>query len=111
MLMEALVSSRSAEVKRVAAPSHVVHRTFVVNLLHGLHARPCAMLVKGLQSYKVVVQVEANGEAASGKSILGLMSLAAGHGARISFSMTGEDALSAMAEVERLFQTNFSQVQ
>ena len=83
----------------------------MINLAHGLHARPCAMLVKALQPYRIAVEVEANGEKASGKSILGLMSLAAGHGDRITFSLAGEDALAAMAGVEQLFQTNFGQSQ
>src|SRR5437868_2611178 len=111
MLMEALAVSRSAEPNQVAAPIHMVRQSFVVNLVHGMHARPCAMLVKILQPYRIVVEVEANGETASGKSILGLMSLAAGHGAKINFRMTGEDSPAAMAQVARLFQTNFGQSQ
>ena len=109
--MEAFVSSRSTELKHVPAPVHMLRRSFVINLVQGLHARPCAMLVKTLQPYKIAVEVEANGEKASGKSILGLMSLAAGHGDRISFSLAGEDAPAAMARVEQLFQTNFGQPQ
>ena len=109
--MESLVSSRSAELKQLTPPLQVVRRSFVLNLVHGLHARPCAMLAKALRPYTILVEVEANGEKASGKSILGLMSLAAGHGTRITFSMCGEDALVAMSQVEELFQTNFGQAQ
>ena len=69
-----------------------VRRTFEVNLEHGLHARPCAMLVKAVRPYNVTIDVEANGEKASGKSILGLMALAAGSGTRITFTIIGEKA-------------------
>ncbi len=84
-----------------------IRRSFVVNVEHGLHARLCAILVKTLRPYSATVQVEANGELASGKSILGLMALGAGPGAKITFSMAGEDALEAMSAVDRLFASRF----
>ena len=65
------------------------------------------MLVKTLQPYLSTVEVESNGEKASGKSILGLMSLGAGPGSNITFTIEGEDAFQAMSELERLFSTNF----
>ena len=82
--------------------------TFVVNLKHGLHARPCALMVKTLRPFKCEVVVEANGERASGHSIMSLMALAAGPGTAITFRMTGLDAPVAMAAVSRLFQTHFA---
>lgn len=84
-----------------------VRRSFIVRLEHGLHARPCAMLVQVVQPFLVTVEVEVNGEKASGKSILGLMSLAAGFGSKITFTIAGQNAFQAMAGVERLFATHF----
>ncbi len=81
--------------------------TFVVNLEHGLHARPCALLAKTLRPFKCDVMVEANGEQASGHSIMGLMALAAGFGTPVTFTMTGLDAPVAMAAVNHLFDTHF----
>jgi len=105
--MNAVVSPRPVEARRSQAASQEIRRTFVVNLEHGLHARPCAALVKALQPYHLTVDVEVNGEQASGKSILGLMALGAGYRSNITFTMAGEKVFEAMAEVERLFSTNF----
>jgi len=107
LLMNAVVSPRPADAGRAQPDVQTLRRTFVVNLEHGLHARPCAVLVKTLQPYDLTVDVELNGEIASGKSILGLMALAAGYGSKVTFAMTGHDAFEAMARVERIFSTNF----
>jgi phosphocarrier protein len=106
--MNAFASTGNLELEPALDPIKMEHRTFVVNLKQGLHARPCAVLVKTLQRYRLSVEVEANGEKVSGKSILGLMTLAAGFGSRITFTMVGKDAFQAMSEVERLFHTNFN---
>ena len=105
--MNAVVSSSRPDVRRTPPVTQTVCQTFTVNLMHGLHARPCAMLVKRLQPFRCSIEVEVNGERASGKSILGLMSLGAGPGSEIRFHMTGEDVFLAMAEVEELFSSNF----
>lgn len=105
--MNAVVSPRPVDARRPQAAIQTLRRSFVVNLAHGLHARPCAVLVKNLQPYRLIVEVEVNGERASGKSILGLMSLGAAYGSTITFTMTGEDAFEAMAKVENIFFTNF----
>jgi phosphotransferase system HPr (HPr) family protein len=105
--MNAVASTRTVETRRAASGAQTLRRSFVLNLEHGLHARPCAVLVKTLQPYHLEVEVEVNGEIASGKSILGLMALGAGYGSNVTFAMTGEKAFEAMAKVERIFATNF----
>jgi phosphocarrier protein HPr len=86
-----------------------MRETFVINLEHGLHARPCALLVKTLRPFACEVTVEANGERASGHSIMSLMALAAGHGTAATFTMAGPDAPAAMAAVSHLFETRFAE--
>lgn len=105
--MNAVMSTRTPGMRRAHAVAQTARQTFVLKLEHGLHARPCAMLVKTLQPYLSTVEVEANGEKASGKSILGLMALGAGLGTNITVTIEGEDAFQAMSELERLFSTNF----
>jgi phosphotransferase system HPr (HPr) family protein len=96
-----------SDTRRPQPVEKIVSRSFVVNIEHGLHARPCALLVKTLQPYFVNVVIEANGEKASGHSILGLMALAAGYGAKVAVTITGKDAFEAMAAVQDLFETCF----
>ncbi len=86
-----------------------VRETFVVGLEHGLHARPCALLIKTLRPFSAKVVVQANGETASGNSIISLMALAAGRGAKVTFTISGEDAFRAMDAVRHLFETHFEE--
>ena len=95
--------------RQEAATLVQVQRTFWVNCRYGLHARPCALLVKTLHPCHSKVMVEANGEQVSGDSILGLMTLAAGPGSAVKITVVGEDALQTMAAIQRLFDTRFQE--
>lgn len=86
-----------------------LQQTFVMTNRHGMHAQPCALLVKTLRPFACEVKVERDGEAASGKSILGLMALAAGFGSKLTFMITGSEAARAMAAVQQLFKTQFEE--
>jgi phosphotransferase system HPr (HPr) family protein len=105
--MNAMLSAPSAIERPKEMAGQKLCRSFRVNLEHGLHARPCAMLVKTLQPLHVSVVVASQGEQASGKSILGLMSLAAAFGDDLAFTITGPDAFQAMTKVAQLFETRF----
>lgn len=107
MIMNATLSAPSSLERPKDVAGQKVCQSFMVNLEHGLHARPCAMLVRALQPLHVSVVVASHDEQASGKSILGLMSLAAAFGANLTFTITGPDALQAMAKVAQLFETRF----
>ena len=107
--MKNAISNRTIAPINAARRGSSVRRSFVVGLEHGLHARPCALLIKTLRPFASDVLVESNGEQASGHSIMGLMMLAAGSGCRITFTITGPDALDAMAAVEQLFATGFAE--
>jgi phosphocarrier protein HPr len=80
----------------------------IVNRL-GLHARPAAMFVKVCNRFKADVWVEKDGEQVSGKSIMGLMMLAAGHGSKLLVTCEGADADRALAEIEQLIARKFDE--
>jgi phosphocarrier protein len=80
----------------------------VVNRL-GLHARPSAMFVKVCSRFRCEVWVEKDGERVNGKSIMGLMMLAAGHGSKLQISCEGPDAERAMSEIETLIAGKFNE--
>ena len=63
----------------------------IVNRL-GLHARAAAQLVQTANRFKSEVTVEKDGTEVNGKSIMGLLMLAAPQGVAISIRVTGEDA-------------------
>jgi phosphocarrier protein HPr len=75
----------------------------------GLHARPAAMFVRIANKHKADIWVEKEGEQVNGKSIMGLMMLAAGQGTKLSISAEGADAEGAIQELEQLIEKRFDE--
>jgi phosphocarrier protein len=98
-----------SSVKITPVNAQAITRTLVLENRLGLHARPSALLVKRVQEFRAQVQVACEGELANGRSILGLLSLAAGYGSKLTFTVSGPDAASAMEAIQRLFDTNFEE--
>jgi phosphocarrier protein HPr len=79
----------------------IVRELKVVNRL-GIHARPAAMFVRVASKFHSEIYVEKDGERINGKSIMGLMMLAAGPGIRLRLEVTGADANDALRALEEL---------
>lgn len=77
----------------------------------GMHARPAAQFVKRASKYQCDVWVEKDDEPVNGKSIMGLMMLAAGRGEKIKIIAEGNDAAAAMADLEDLVVSGFGDVE
>jgi phosphocarrier protein HPr len=86
-----------------------VKKELVVANKLGIHARPAAMFVKTANQFDCDVFVEKDGETVNGKSIMGLMMLAAGPGSKIRIQADGEDAAKAMTEIEALLKRKFDE--
>jgi len=84
-------------------------RDFMVHNKLGIHARPAAMFVKTANRFHCEIFVEKDGEKVNGKSIMGLMMLAAGPGSRLTVSAHGQDASQALAELETLIERKFDE--
>lgn len=84
-------------------------RELVVSNKLGVHARPAAMFVKVANRFESDIMVEKDGELVNGKSIMGLMMLAAGPGSRIQVRARGNDALQALSEIEALLKRKFDE--
>jgi phosphocarrier protein HPr len=80
----------------------------VINKM-GIHARPAAMIVRVSNRHNAEVYVEKDGELVNGKSIMGLMMLAAGQGSKLKFIATGSGAQEVLDEIEKLFENKFSE--
>src|SRR4026208_1579656 len=80
----------------------------VINKL-GIHARPAALFVRTANKFTCDIFVEKDGEKVNGKSIMGLMMLAAGPGCRLTVQAEGHDASQAVAELEALFKGKFDE--
>ena len=91
-----------------ASQSKTTRELIIVNRL-GLHARPSAMFVKTASRFKCEIWVEKDGERVNGKSIMGLMMLAAGQGSKLLIRCDGPDAEKALAEIEALIAGKFNE--
>jgi len=75
----------------------------------GLHARPAALLAQTTGGFKAVVKIEKGGVEVDGKSIMGIMMLAAPRGAILNFTFDGSDENDALQAVQKLFDSGFSE--
>ncbi len=75
----------------------------------GIHARPAAQFVKTANRFDAEISVEKDGEEVDGKSIMGLMMLAAGHGSVIVVSAEGADAEAALDALGDLIGRKFEE--
>jgi phosphocarrier protein len=81
-------------------------RVTVVNEL-GLHARPAAEFVKLASTYQSDIQLSKDGDSVNGKSIMGVMTLAAECGAELIVKAEGVDAEAAVIALEELVANGF----
>ncbi len=89
-------------VRSANTPSPVVTREIIVVNRLGIHARPAAMFVRISSRFHSEITLEKDGERINGKSIMGLMMLAAGPGSRLRLEASGEDAEEALRALEEL---------
>jgi len=94
--------------KKTSETEFQVKELIVVNK-SGIHARPAAMFVKTANRFGCDIFVEKDGEKINGKSIMGLMMLAAGPGSKVTLHVKGSDADAAIAELEALVNRKFDE--
>lgn len=91
------------------APSQKLEKELTIVNRLGLHARPAAMFVRIASRYRAEVWVAKGDENVNGKSIMGLMMLAAGQGSKLRVRCEGADADRALAELEELVASKFNE--
>jgi phosphocarrier protein len=95
--------------KKLADDKSGTTREFLIQNKLGIHARPAALFVKTANRFSCDIFVEKDGEKVNGKSIMGLMMLAAGPGSRLIVHADGPDAAKALAEIEGLIKRKFDE--
>lgn len=95
--------------KKLADGGLAMTKDFMVSNKLGIHARPAAMFVKTANRFSCDIFVEKDGEKVNGKSIMGLMMLAAGPGSKLTVHANGQDATQALAELETLMKRKFDE--
>jgi phosphocarrier protein len=100
--------SKPMSAKKLADGEFFTKELTISNKL-GIHARPAAMFVKTANRFACEIFVEKNGEKINGKSIMGLMMLAAGPGSKLILHVRGADAQAAILELEALVKRKFDE--
>ena len=95
--------------KKPAAHDLTLTREVVVANKLGIHARPAACFVKLANRFTSEIFVEKDGERVNGKSIMGLLMLAAGPGSKVTMEAHGGDASQALHELEELINRKFGE--
>ena len=72
----------------------------------GIHARPASIFVNLASSFDADISVEKDGEKVSGKSVIGLLMLAAGYNSTIKITATGKDCSEAIDALENMVNGN-----
>lgn len=76
----------------------------------GLHTRPAATIVKLASKYKCEFTIAKDGISINGKSIIGVMTLAAEMGSELILTFDGEDEQQAAAEITEYFKKGFDEL-
>ncbi len=84
-------------------------QTFTIKNKLGLHARAAALLVKTANRFVSNVSLEKDGLEVNGKSIMGILMLAATKGTRITLKVEGKDAEQAIETLGKLIENKFSE--
>jgi phosphocarrier protein len=88
--------------------SKVVKKLEIKNKL-GLHARAAALLVQTVNKFAAQVSFSKDGQSSDGRSIMGVLTLAATQGSKIQVEANGEDAEKAVKAIEKLIDNRFNE--
>ncbi len=86
-----------------------IEKKLVIKNKLGLHARPAALFVQATSKFNCDIFVRKGKQKVNGKSIMGLMMLAAGQGTSLTVEAIGPDAKRAIQELEKLINNNFGE--
>lgn len=92
---------------KASGGSKILQRQMKILNQLGLHARPAALFVKAASRFESDITVEKDGNAVSGKSIMGLMTLEVGAGSLLMVTAEGPDAEEALDELQHLVDGKF----
>ena len=85
----------------------MIRKKIKVQNKHGLHARPCSMLVKTASQFRSEFSINKDDLCINGKSIMGVMMLAAEYGSELELVLNGIDEKIAMESIEKMFESKF----
>jgi phosphocarrier protein len=89
--------------------SEEISSVFIIKNKLGLHARAAATFVRVSNKFSSDIKLIKDGYEVNGKSILGILSLAAIQGTEVKILVRGQDARKALSEIEKLIESGFGE--
>ena len=87
----------------------VIEKVIKIKNKLGIHARPAALLVQEASKYSSIIELENSELKVNGKSIMGVMMLAASFNSNLKVIANGDDAENAVAGIEALIESKFDE--
>ena len=87
-------------------PNNVFSKSVIIQNKTGLHARPAAVFVQLANKFDSEITVKKGKQKVNGKSIMGILMLAAGQGQEVIIIADGPDAEKAVLELEKILLSN-----
>lgn len=93
--------------QRDSKANQTLERKMTIQNKYGIHARPAALFVKTVSQFQCDVTVEREGMSASGKSIMGLLTIEGYQGSVLTVRATGSDAKPCLDALQELIDKKF----
>lgn len=87
----------------------MLEKKLIIKNKFGLHARPAAVMVQTASKFKSKIKIVKDSQEVDGKSIMGLMTLAANAGSTITLLADGDDEIQALQALEQLIESGFGE--
>jgi phosphocarrier protein HPr len=87
----------------------MLEKKLIIKNKFGLHARPAAVMVQTASRFKSKIKIVKDSHEVDGKSIMGLMTLAANAGSTITLLADGDDEIQALLALEQLIESGFGE--
>jgi phosphocarrier protein len=87
----------------------MIVQTYLIRNKLGLHARAAALLVKTANHFSSDVKIEKDGMEVNGKSIMGILMIAASKGTRVTLKVEGKDETEAVEALGKLIDNKFGE--
>ncbi len=94
---------------RVDLEKNMVEKILTVKNRAGIHARPASLIAQTANKFSSEITLEKDEIEVNAKSIMGVITMAAGYNTTIVLKVSGEDEQEALAAIERLFETKFEE--
>ena len=87
----------------------MIEQVVIISNRAGIHARPAAVLVQAAKDFKSNIYLEKGNDRINAKSIMGILTLAAGYKTELKIIAEGEDEKQAVESIVRLFESKFEE--